>query len=61
MAREFNIKAGSTLLLSMVHDDKFTIANIGDSVGLLLKQNGQMKRLTKDQTPNREDEKNRIE
>ena len=44
----------------MVHDDKFTVANIGDSVGLLLKTNGEMRKLTQEQTPNREDEHNRI-
>lgn len=37
LAEQYKIKAGSTLLLSMVKDYKYTISNIGDSVGLLLK------------------------
>jgi len=60
IAKQYNLKAGSTLLLSMVKNDKFTISNIGDSICLLLKQNGEMRKLTNEQTPNREDEHNRI-
>ena len=61
LAERYKIKAGSTLLLSMVKDTSYTISNIGDSVGLLLKQSGEMKKLTSDQTPNREDEYKRIQ
>jgi serine/threonine protein phosphatase PrpC len=48
------------LLLSMVHNGRFTIANIGDSAAMLLKQNGKMLKLTDEQTPDRDDEYNRI-
>jgi protein phosphatase 1L len=60
IARKYNIKAGSTLLLSLVHNGRFTIANIGDSAAMLLKQNGKMLKLTDEQTPDRDDEYNRI-
>lgn len=53
-------KAGSTLLLSLIQNGRFTIANIGDSSAMLLKQNGKMLKLTDEQTPNRDDEYNRI-
>ena len=48
------------MLLSMVHNGRFTIANIGDSAAMLLKQNGKMLKLTDEQTPDRDDEYNRI-
>jgi protein phosphatase 1L len=60
LARCQNLKAGSTLLLSLVSNGAFTIANIGDSSAMLLKQNGKMLKLTDEQTPNRDDEYNRI-
>jgi len=45
----------------LIQGDKYTIANIGDSVAMLIKQDGRMTKLTQDQTPSREDERNRIE
>ena len=56
LAENFGIKSGSTLLMSLIENGKFTISNIGDSVGLLMKQSGQMVKLTNEQLPNREDE-----
>ena len=55
------MKAGSTLLLSLIQNGGFTISNIGDSYAMLLKQNGKYLKLTDEQTPNRQDEFNRIE
>jgi serine/threonine protein phosphatase PrpC len=54
------MKAGSTLLLSMIHNGRFTIANIGDSAAMLLKQNGMMFKLTEEHKPDRIDEYDRI-
>jgi protein phosphatase 1L len=44
----------------MIHNGAFTIANIGDSCAMLLKKNGKHLKLTTEQTPNRDDEYNRI-
>lgn len=60
LARKHDLKAGSTLLLALMTNGGFTIANIGDSSAILLKQNGDHLRLTDEQTPNRDDEFNRI-
>ena len=60
VARFANLKAGSTLILSLLHNGKFTLSSIGDSVGILLHKNGQSQKLTCDQTPSRPDEYNRI-
>jgi serine/threonine protein phosphatase PrpC len=46
IAKNNNLKAGSTLLLGLVSNGAFTIANIGDSSAMLLKQNGKMLKLT---------------
>ena len=59
LAQTYEFKAGTTLLLSIIHNGRFTIANIGDSAAMLLKDNGTMLRLTDDQTPDRDDEYNR--
>lgn len=48
------------MVLSLIQNGRFTIANIGDSSAMLLKQNGERLKLTDDQTPNRPDEYNRI-
>lgn len=48
LAQTYEFKAGTTLLLSMIHNGRFTIANIGDSAAMLLKDNGTMLRLTDD-------------
>jgi len=55
-AREQNWEAGSTLLMGLVHGNEYTVANIGDSSALLLKQSGLVHKLTYDQTPARPDE-----
>ena len=59
-AKAQKLKAGSTLLLGLVKDGSFTVANIGDSTALTIKQSGKMLKLTDEQTPNRDDEYNRI-
>jgi serine/threonine protein phosphatase PrpC len=48
LARMANLKAGSTLLLSVLHNGKYSLSNIGDSVGILVKQNGAHSKLTVD-------------
>jgi len=60
LARKYNVNAGSTLLLSLIQNGRFTIANIGDSAAMLLKSNGKVLKLTDEQTPDRDDEYNRI-
>jgi len=60
IATQQGFKAGTTLLLSLIHKGAFTIANIGDSSAMLLKSNGTHLKLTDEQTPNRDDEYNRI-
>jgi protein phosphatase 1L len=44
----------------MIRNGYLGIANLGDSQAHLLKQNGQIMKLTDDQTPNRSDEYDRI-
>jgi len=48
LAQTYEFKAGTTLLLSIIHNGRFTIANIGDSAAMLLKDNGTILRLTDD-------------
>jgi serine/threonine protein phosphatase PrpC len=48
------------LLLSLIQNGSFSVANIGDSSAILLKNNGNIVKLTDEQTPNRPDEYNRI-
>lgn len=59
-ATKFNMKAGSTLLFSLIHNGHFSIANIGDSVGYVLKDNGYLMKKTIDHTPDRTDEYTRL-
>lgn len=59
-ARKQGYKAGSTLVMAMIHEGAFTVGHIGDSVALLLKQNSKVTRLTEAQVPSRTDEYNRI-
>lgn len=59
-ARQNNLKAGSTMLFTLVQNGSLSIANLGDSSAHLLKQNGTIMKLTDDQTPNRSDEYERI-
>ena len=60
LAQRFNLKDGSTLLMGLLHDGKVSLANVGDSCAFLLKQNGEMRKITTDQNADREDEQNRI-
>mmetsp|Transcript_675 Transcript_675/g.1263 ORF Transcript_675/g.1263 Transcript_675/m.1263 type:complete len:182 (-) Transcript_675:991-1536(-) len=60
LATRSSLQAGSTLLMALLHQDRVTVSNIGDSVGLLLKRNGQFQRVTVDQVPSRPDEYSRI-
>lgn len=60
IARSQNLKAGSTLCLTVVQNGNFHVANIGDSCAYRIKQNGKLMKLTDEQTPNRADEYNRI-
>jgi serine/threonine protein phosphatase PrpC len=46
IASKNNIQAGSTLLLSLIQNGRFTIANIGDSSAMLMKTNGKLLKLT---------------
>ena len=48
------------MLMGLVNNGGFTVSNIGDSMAMLLKQSGKMLKLTDEQTPNRDDEYNRI-
>jgi len=46
--------------MSLVNHGTCNIASIGDSCAYRLKQNGRLMKLTDEQTPNRQDEYNRI-
>lgn len=59
-AQRFNLKAGSTLLMGFLHDGKLSLANVGDSCAFLLKQSGEMRKVTVDQNADRADEQTRI-
>ena len=48
------------MLMGLVHNGTYTVSNIGDSSAYLLKQNGQIMKLTEDHTPNKADEYKRI-
>ncbi|KAI5430279.1 hypothetical protein KIW84_034747, partial [Lathyrus oleraceus] len=62
-----NIHSGSTATVVLVADDKFLVANIGDSKAFLCSENFQspkeakVKELTRDHHPDREDERTRVE
>lgn len=60
IACRHGFKAGTTFLLSVLHNGRYSLANIGDSCAFLLKQSGVISKLTVDQTPERPDEYNRI-
>ncbi|KAL5068174.1 hypothetical protein RYX36_019061 [Vicia faba] len=62
-----NLHSGSTATVVLVADDKFLVANIGDSKAFLCSENFQspkeakVKELTRDHHPDREDERTRVE
>jgi serine/threonine protein phosphatase PrpC len=61
LAQKYSLKGGSTLLFSVVQDGKVSIANLGDSCGYMLKKSGDITKVTYDQTPERREEKERIQ
>ena len=58
LARSYNpkLKDGSTLLMGLIHDGKVSLANVGDSCAFLLKQSGEIRKMTVDQNADRADE-----
>ena len=48
VAGKYNLKDGSTLLMSLVQNGKLSISNVGDSCGFVMKTNGQMSKVTVD-------------
>ena len=56
MARRYNLKDGTTLLMGLLHNDKLSLANVGDSCAFLLKSNGTINKMTVDQNADRVDE-----
>lgn len=53
--------SGTTCLIVIAEERKLTVANLGDSRGVMCNWNGTVIDLTFDHKPNREDEKQRIE
>lgn len=47
-AKRHGIKSGSTLLFSVINNGHLSIANVGDSCGFLMKNNGCMTKVTVD-------------
>ena len=60
MAAKYNLKDGSTLLMSLLQNGRLSIGNVGDSCGYVMKTNGMMAKVTIDQNADRQDEINRI-
>ena len=48
------------MLMSLIQNGTISLANLGDSCGFILKDNGTMRKVTVDQTPSRPDENERI-
>lgn len=46
--------------MSLIHNGKVSMANVGDSCGFIMKDNGYMAKVTVDQNAERQDEINRI-
>lgn len=61
IARQENSPDGSTCLLGVVLNGRLTVANIGDSIATLVKKDGGWVQLNAEHTPNRQDERIRIE
>ena len=53
IASKYNLKDGSTLLMSLIHNGKVSLANVGDSCGFIMKDNGYMAKVTVDQNAER--------
>ena len=60
IAKRYSLKSGSTLTFALTHNGRLSISNLGDSCALMFSKSGQLKKLSLDQTPAREDEKARI-
>lgn len=54
-------RSGTTCLLVLADKNKLTVANVGDSRGVLCNNNGKALNLTIDHKPNNKEEKKRIE
>lgn len=54
-------KSGSTCLIAIAEQQKLTVANIGDSRGVMCDKNGKTVNMTTDHKPNNDDERKRIE
>lgn len=54
-------KSGSTCLIAIAEQQKLTVANIGDSRGVMCDKNGKTVNMTIDHKPNNDDERKRIE
>ena len=52
---------GTTCLLGLILSGKLTIANLGDSVATLVRKDSSWKKLNEEHTPDRPDERMRIE
>lgn len=47
-AERFDLNDGTTLLLALLFQDRYSIANVGDSCAYLLKETGEITKLTVD-------------
>ena len=56
-----NGQVGSTCLLSMVLNDRLTVANIGDSIALLVNKDGSVHQMNTEHKPTANAERRRIE
>ena len=59
-ARTNRIRDGSTCILGLILNGKLTIANLGDSVGTLVKKDGSWNQINSEHKPGRPDEMSRI-
>ena len=61
IARQDCSPDGTTCLLGMLVNGKLTVANIGDSIATLVRHDGSWVQMNSEHTPNRQDERMRIE
>ena len=61
IARQDCSPDGTTCLLGMLLNGRLTLANIGDSVATLVRRDGSWMQLNQEHSPNRQDERVRIE
>ena len=61
IARQDCSPDGSTCLLALVLNGWLTVANIGDSIATLAHKDGSWVQLNSEHSPNRQDERDRIE